>query len=116
MERGFGDGFTKCSRGKGLFFSSIQDRKFKHNCISVNLITPLEEETVTTNAILPYLLRRGSKKAWMVSMRFWRSSRKSSSGKAPPVMLGSSTISPSSRAHAGGGRLLLQHPGPEDPA
>ena len=47
---------------EGVYFSSIQDRKFKHNCISVNLITPLEEETVTTNAILPYLLRRGSKK------------------------------------------------------
>lgn len=48
--------------GDGVYFSSIQDRKFKHNCISVNLITPLEETTVTTNAILPYLLRRGSKK------------------------------------------------------
>jgi len=47
--------------GDGVYFSSIQDRKFKHNCISVNLITPLEESTVTANAILPYLLRRGSK-------------------------------------------------------
>lgn len=48
--------------GDGVCFSSIQDRKFKHNCISVNLIVPLEEETVTANAVLPYLLRRGSKK------------------------------------------------------
>lgn len=47
--------------GEGVCFSSIQDQKFKHNCISVNLITPLEEDTVTANAILPYLLRRGSK-------------------------------------------------------
>lgn len=48
--------------GEGVFFSSIQDRKFKHNLISVNLITPLTADTVTTNAILPPLLRRGSKK------------------------------------------------------
>ena len=47
--------------GDGVHFSSIQDPKFKHNCISVNLITPLEEDTVTAGAILPYLLRRGSK-------------------------------------------------------
>jgi len=47
--------------GEDVFFTSIRDRKFKHNCISVNLLTPLEEETVTANAILPYLLRRGSK-------------------------------------------------------
>lgn len=47
--------------GEGVYFSSIRDRKFKHNCISVNLITPLDGDTVTANAILPYLLRRGSK-------------------------------------------------------
>ena len=47
--------------GEGVHFTSIRDRKFKHNCISINLLTPLEEETVTVNAILPYLLRRGSK-------------------------------------------------------
>lgn len=46
---------------EGVSFTSIRDRKFKHNCISISLLTPLEEETVTANAILPYLLRRGSK-------------------------------------------------------
>lgn len=46
---------------EGVHFTSIRDRKFKHNCISVNLLTPLEEETVTANAVLPFLLRRGSK-------------------------------------------------------
>ena len=36
--------------GEGVHFTSIRDRKFKHNCISINLLTPLEEETVTVNA------------------------------------------------------------------
>ena len=48
--------------GSEVYFTSIQDRKFKHNLISINLLTPLEEETATVNAILPFLLRRGSKK------------------------------------------------------
>ena len=33
--------------GEGVHFTSIRDRKFKHNCISINLLTPLEEETDT---------------------------------------------------------------------
>ena len=32
--------------GEEVYFSSIQDPKFKHNCISVNLVTPLAEDTV----------------------------------------------------------------------
>ena len=47
--------------GNEVYFTSIRDRKFKHNCISISLLTPLEKETVTVNALLPYLLRRGSK-------------------------------------------------------
>ena len=47
--------------GEEVYFSSIQDPKFKHNCISVNLVTPLAEDTVTANALLLGLLRRGSK-------------------------------------------------------
>ena len=27
--------------GEGVHFTSIRDRKFKHNCISINLLTPL---------------------------------------------------------------------------
>ena len=44
--------------GNEVYFTSIRDRKFKHNCISISLLTPLEKETVTVNALLPYLLRR----------------------------------------------------------
>ncbi len=47
--------------GQGVYFSSISDPKFKHNRISVNFITPLEEATAADNAIVPFLLRKGSK-------------------------------------------------------
>ena len=47
--------------GEEVYFSSIQDQKFKHNSITVHLITPLDPETVTSNAILPFLLRKGSR-------------------------------------------------------
>lgn len=47
--------------GDEVYFSSIQDPKFKHNGISINLVTPLAEDTVTANALLVGLLRRGSR-------------------------------------------------------
>ena len=47
--------------GEEVYFSSIQDQKFKHNSITVHLITPLDPKTVTSNAILPFLLRKGSR-------------------------------------------------------
>ena len=47
--------------GGGVYFSALRDPKFKHNSITAALITPLEEETVTANAILPFLLRKGSR-------------------------------------------------------
>ena len=47
--------------GEEVYFSAIQDPKFKHNSITLHLITPLDEETVTANAILPFLLRKGSR-------------------------------------------------------
>jgi len=43
----------------GVAFSSVQDGRFKTNRISVNLIVPLARETVTLNALLPQVLRRG---------------------------------------------------------
>ncbi|MEG2175036.1 MAG: insulinase family protein [Oscillospiraceae bacterium] len=45
------------SQGVGL--STLRDEKFKHNRLSVNLIVPMAHETVTENALLPQLLRRG---------------------------------------------------------
>ena len=46
---------------KGVFFSSIVDKKFKHNRISVNMLLPLNEEKIPHRAIVPYLLRQGTK-------------------------------------------------------
>lgn len=43
----------------GVHFSSIHDKKFKHNRLSVNFLVPLDREKTTTNAIVPYILRQG---------------------------------------------------------
>lgn len=43
----------------GVHFSSVTDPKFKHNRITVNLVTPLDKKTVTANAVVPFLLRKG---------------------------------------------------------
>lgn len=50
---------TALSRGVNL--SVLSDPKFKHNRISVNLIVPMDAQTVSRYAILPFLLRKGSK-------------------------------------------------------
>ena len=36
----------------GVYFSSITDKKFKHNRISVNLIVKLDREKVTDRAVV----------------------------------------------------------------
>lgn len=45
----------------GVYFSSITDRKFKHNRMSVNLVVKLDREKVTDRAVVPFILRQGSK-------------------------------------------------------
>lgn len=44
---------------EGVHFSCVTDAKFKHNRITVHLVTPLDRKTVTSNAIVPFLLRKG---------------------------------------------------------
>lgn len=51
--------YKRVEIGPGVHFSSIRDPKFKHNRLSVNLIVPLEEETASANALVPFLLRKG---------------------------------------------------------
>ncbi len=46
---------------KGINLHLIHNEKFKTNLISIFLTTPLNRENVTQNAILPAILRRGSK-------------------------------------------------------
>ena len=62
----FGTGDERMNRmlsrepvGQGVFFSSVSDPKFKHNRISVRWIMPLEEESASANALVPFLLRKG---------------------------------------------------------
>ncbi len=47
---------------QGVSFSSITDKKFKYNRMSVNLIVPLERDKVTDRAVVPFILRQGSKR------------------------------------------------------
>lgn len=46
---------------KGINLNIIKTNKFKTNLLSVFLTTPLKKETVTQNALIPAVLRRGSK-------------------------------------------------------
>lgn len=46
---------------EGVNFSSVRDKKFRHNSLSINLITPLAGDTAAATALLSYLLRKGSK-------------------------------------------------------
>lgn len=46
---------------KGIKLHSIQTNKFKTNLISVFITTPLNRENVTKNALIPAILRRGTK-------------------------------------------------------
>ena len=43
----------------GVCFSSVVDPRFKTNRISLNLITGLDKDTVTVNALIPQVLRKG---------------------------------------------------------
>lgn len=44
----------------GVFLTTLQTDKFKSDCISVSLLTQLDRETVSKNALLPRVLSRGS--------------------------------------------------------
>ena len=44
---------------QGIHFSHVTDEKFYSNRLSVHFITRLNPETVTDNAIVPFILRLG---------------------------------------------------------
>ncbi len=44
----------------GVFLTTLRTDKFKSDCLSVNLLTRLDRETVSLNALLPRVLLRGS--------------------------------------------------------
>ena len=45
-----------------IFLTNIEDEKFKLSKFSINIITPLKEETATENALISYLMKNGCTK------------------------------------------------------
>ena len=45
----------------GVTLTALRTDKFKSSCISLTLFAPMDAETVTANALLPLVLRRGTK-------------------------------------------------------
>ena len=54
--------FHRVSIADGVSFTAVQDPKFKHNRLSVSMILPLEEGKLSERAIVPYILRQGTRK------------------------------------------------------
>lgn len=44
----------------GVWLTAVRTRKFKSSYFSLRLLTPLREETAAMNALLPFVLRRGT--------------------------------------------------------
>ncbi len=47
--------------GDGIYLNLIECDKFKTNCISVDFLSPLSPETAAHNALLPFVLTKGTK-------------------------------------------------------
>ncbi len=52
--------FTRKELADGIYFSAVEETKFKSNLISLRFILPLEKETAAKNALLFPVLLRGS--------------------------------------------------------
>lgn len=55
------DQFQRIQLCDGVHFSSVTDPKFKHNRITANMVLPLNRDTVTNQAVVPFVLRKGSR-------------------------------------------------------
>lgn len=53
---------SKRSIADGVNFINIKDSRFKTSKLSFNMFMPLKDDTVSANAILPFILRRSCKK------------------------------------------------------
>ena len=53
--------FHRVKIAEGVSFTAVQDSKFKHNRLSVSMILPLEEGKLAERAIVPYILRQGTR-------------------------------------------------------
>ena len=45
----------------GVWLTALRSDKFKTGCLSISLLTQLDRETAAQNALIPYVLRRGSR-------------------------------------------------------
>lgn len=52
---------SKQALEQGIELYNLKDSKFKHNRISVHMVLPLDQATVTEYAILPFVMRKGYK-------------------------------------------------------
>ena len=51
---------TRIRLAEGVYLNYLPDRKFKTSLLSAQFVTPLRRETVSGNALLPAILRRGT--------------------------------------------------------
>ena len=51
---------TRTQLAPGVSLTAVQTHKFKSAVLSVSLLTPLKKETASVNALVPYVLRRGT--------------------------------------------------------
>lgn len=52
---------VRCELIPGVWLTALRSDKFKTGCLSINLITQLKRETAALNAVLPFVLRRGTR-------------------------------------------------------
>ena len=45
----------------GVWLTALESDKFKTGCLSISMLTQLDRETAAQNALIPYVLRRGSR-------------------------------------------------------
>lgn len=45
----------------GVWLTAVKNEKFKTGCMSINLLTQLERDTAAQNAVIPFVLRRGTR-------------------------------------------------------
>ena len=52
--------YTRSELFPGVWLTHLKNDKFKTACLSINLLTQLDRETASMNALIPFVLRRGT--------------------------------------------------------
>lgn len=52
---------VRCELIPGVWLTALRSDKFKTGCLSINLLTQLNRETAALNAVIPFVLRRGTR-------------------------------------------------------